>query len=138
MSRRSHVVRNTRPTDAVAVPIPGGGGGEGGIGIYEMVWTVPGLIYPQKSAVYTTPVDLTLDSITTCFEVAPTGGTHRIVVYRNGASVATADMPAGYLVYAWPIVTAIDTVGDIDRWQMAVTTVGTGTPSYMSVAVRYK
>jgi hypothetical protein len=137
MTRRSHVVRTgeqagtsqlrTLADEAPPPPPPS---------LPEILWGIPGAIYPQHSATWTTSVDCVVSKLVVTFLVAPTGGTTTLELFKNGGRVWQANVPANMPIWL-PTISPFTSVMDQTVWQLRCTSVGTGGPTGMGVAVRY-
>lgn len=112
--------------------LQGGGGGNP-----EILWSVPGIVFVQRSARFTTPVDCTLDAVVVCFETAPTDTAHELKVYKDGASVWDDTCPSSDTLHSFSGIPAEASTADTTLWQVRCTAVGAGSPAYMSVALRF-
>lgn len=137
MSRRSHVVRTAeRAGSGVPRTLGSGGGGGGGGGMPEVLWGIPGAIYPQHSATWTTSVNCVLSKLVVTFLVPPTGGITTLELRKDSTGVWGGNVPANTPIWL-PGVSAVESVMDQSIWQLMCTSVGTGGPVGMGVAVRY-
>jgi hypothetical protein len=130
-------VASPLPNYVTPAPIPKTGGGGGTSSPPVALWGVPGLVYPQGSATWTTPVSCTLAGVTFSFTTPPTGGTHRVALMRDGAEVWSASVPAGLNPYTPPAPPALASAANATLWRLVCTSVGAGSPAGMGVAVRY-
>lgn len=136
MTRRSHVVRTGDQAGAGRPRTLSDGGGGGG-GPPEVLWGIPGALYPQHSATWTTSINCAVAKLVVTFFVAPTGGTTSLELFRDRDRVWMGNVPPN--TFSW-IATSPETLASVmDQtiWHLRCTSVGTGGPTGMSVTVRY-
>lgn len=88
-----------------------------------VVFDFQGPLVVAVSDLFCPPVSVAYSKIQ--FSLRSTGTTSTVVgVYKNGASIGTATIPAATALYAFPI--SISLGGGVDTLQLRVSTAGTG------------
>lgn len=105
---------------------------------WEMTWGVPALVWIQGSASFVTPIDAAVSSIVVSFTQPPTGGNHTIRLYKDGVEVWVGTVPAATNPWVAPSLPAgLSSTANTTRWRLAVTSVGSGSPTDQSVVIRF-